>query len=120
MNTQLQEKVLKLNFDLQESMQNFLYVTFGVHMLEWDTVVGPKAEEVKETIGNIGELLKGKFTAKDLPVDNRDWLSTFLFNSLDLVIAIDHMNKTVEKLVGEKVNVPTDDLRKDIAEIINF
>ena len=120
MSTQLQEKVLKLNLDLQESVKNFLYVTFGVHMLEWETVVGPKAEEVSETIGNIGELLKGKFTADDLPVDDRDWLSCFLFNSLDLVIAIDHMNNTVKKLIGEKVDVSTDYLRKDIVEIINF
>ena len=89
-------------------------------MLEMEIVTEGKSEQIGETIGNIGELLKGKFTADDLPVDDRDWLSCFLFNSLDLVIILDHMNNNVEKLVGKKLDLPTAELHKKIVEIINF
>ena len=120
MSTQLQDKVLQFNFDLQATTQNFIRVIFGTLMLEMEDVTAGKTNQIGETIGNIGELLKGKFTADDLPVDNRDWLSTFLFNSMDLVISLDHMNSNIEKMVGEKVALPTDKLRKEIEEIINF
>jgi hypothetical protein len=120
MSTKLQEKVLQFNFDLQATTKNFISVIFGVLMLEMEVVTEGKSDQIGETIGNIGELLKGKFTADDLPVDDRDWLSCFLFNSLDLVISLDHMNSNVEKLVGEKLDLPTAELRKEIAEIINF
>lgn len=117
MTTEFQKKMLYLNESLSAVTQIFTTVTFDI--LEIDFAYVTEGCDYGDSVTNLAKLLEGKDTADDMPMDNRDWVSTVLVNALDLVISLDHMSAKVSQVVGQDLSLPTDAFRQLIAELAN-
>ena len=117
MTTEFQKKMLYLNESLSAVTQIFTTVTFDILEIDFDYVTD--GCDYADSVTNLAKLLEGKVTADDMPMDNRDWVSTVLVNALDLVISLDRMSAKVSHIVGQDLSLPTDAFRQLIAELAN-
>jgi len=117
MTTKYQEQMLYLNESLCTVTEIFTTVTFDILEIDFDHVT--EGCDYADAVTNLAKLLEGKVTADDMPMDNRDWVSTVLVNALDLVISLDRMSEKVSHIVGQDLSLPTDAFRQLIAELAN-
>jgi hypothetical protein len=117
MTTKYQEQMLYLNESLCTVTEIFTTVTFDILEIDFDYITD--GCDYSESVSNLAKLLEGKVTADDMPMENRDWVSTVLVNALDLVISLDRMSERASQVVGQDLSLPTGAFRQLIAELAN-